>query len=59
METIEFTCTEDEDSGFLIAPCHETTDMYVCINNDYVYISKHNAIKMANEILKHYNSLSN
>lgn len=58
METIEFVCTEDSDNGFLMKPCYETTDMYVCINNEYVYISKHNAIKMANEILKHYDSLS-
>lgn len=57
METIEIICTEDKNNEILIKPCDETSDLFICVNNEYVYISKERAIFVANEILKHYEEL--
>lgn len=59
METIFIPCTEDKDSEIIIKPCGETSDLFVCVNNEYIYIPKERAIFVANEILKHYEELKN
>lgn len=57
MKTIEIFCTEDEKTEVLIKPSDETSDLFICVNNEYAYISKEKAIFVANEIIKHYEKL--
>ncbi len=59
METIYISCTEDKDNEIIIKPCDEITDLFICANNEYVYISEERALFVANEILKHYEELKN
>lgn len=57
MRTITIRCTEDGESELFVKPCEETTDLFVCVNNEYVYISNERALFLANEIINHYKDL--
>ena len=58
MNAIYLSCTEDKENEIIIKPCDETTDLFICVNNEYVYISKERALFVANEILKYYEDLN-
>jgi hypothetical protein len=48
----------DENDIFILhKPCDETSDLFICVNNEYVYISEERAVFVANEILKYYEDL--
>lgn len=40
METIFIPCTEDKDSEIIIKPCGETSDLFVCVNKEYIILRK-------------------
>ena len=58
MNAIYLSCTEDKDNEIIIKPCDETTDLFICVNNEYVYISEERALFVASEILKYYEDLN-
>lgn len=58
MNAIYLSCTEDKENEIIIKPCDETTDLFICVNNEYVYISEERALFIANEILKYYEDLN-
>ena len=57
MNAIYLSCTEDNENEIIIKPCDETSDLFICVNNEYVYISEERAVFVANEILKYYEDL--
>ena len=40
MNAIYLSCTEDKENEIIIKPCDETTYLFICVNNEYVYISE-------------------
>ena len=58
MNAIYLSCTEDKENEIIIKPCDETTDLFICVNNEYVYISEERALFVASEILKYYEDLN-
>lgn len=44
METIYIPCTEDKDTEIIIKSCDETSDLFVCVNNEYAYIPEESDI---------------
>ena len=58
MNAIYLSCTEDKENEIIIKPCDETTYLFICVNNEYVYISEERALFIANEILKYYEDLN-
>ena len=58
MNAIYLSCTEDKENEIIIKPCDETTDLFICVNNEYVYISGERALFVASEILKYYEDLN-
>ena len=58
MNAIYLSCTEDKENEIIIKPCDETTDLFICVNNEYVYISEERALFVACEILIYYEDLN-